>query len=312
MDNNIEKTKSGNNTIKIAFIVISFIVAVFSAFRGYVVTTVEGEVLGLTSLTPFYLYTGCMFIAFYMAKKNKNIIANIMIIISILTYGWTFLFVQYLINKATDIHVIIHPYFYIYLSSAVFLLPALFFNDKKEVIKKVEETQEPPISSELAESLNKDNFVFAKFILGLKEIPYNTEALLVNNITDNTLDIIYVLDSNNQTIKIPISNLKSISSKPSMRMQSTAKKVDDNENKGILLSAVVFGGNPLLQLAGNSLFTNMLDGTTKNYEKVNYNTFYEITLEALINNEETKFMLSSDLNPDKFINLVNDLISKNN
>ena len=309
---NEKNTKSNNsNTVKIALIAISFLIAIFSAFRGYVLTTVEGDILGLTSLTPFYIYTATMLIAFVMAKKNNNIIANIMIILSILTYGWTFLFVQYLIKTATDVHIIIHPFFYIYLSSSIFLIIALFFNVKKEKIIKEEKTSIQEVSNGIEESISKDNLIFAKIILGLKEIPYNTEALLVNNVPDNTLDIIYAIDNNNQTIKIPIKSIKNISYKQIMKMQNVSKEVEDNETKSMLLSAAVFGGNPLLQLAGNSVFNTMLDGSSKNYDKVNYNSAYEITLETIINNEEVRFILETASKPELFIKQINETINNN-
>ena len=44
--------------------------------------------------------------------------------------------------------------------------------------------------------LNKDNFLFAHFILGKKEIPFNSEILLVNNVLDKSLDLIYNVENN--------------------------------------------------------------------------------------------------------------------
>ena len=313
--NNINNTNQHTiRNIKVALIVISFLVAVFSAFRGYLFTTVEGHVVGLTSIKSFYVYNTTMILAFYTAKINHNIIANIMIILSILTYGWTYYIVQYVQQNATDVHVIIHPFYYIYFSSSIFLPISLLFNEKKP--KKSKENEEKESSLQKQEVINdynldKDNFIFANFVLGLKGIPYDTEALLINNIPDNTLDIIYVIDNNNQTIKIPINQIKSISSRNCMKAQSVNKKVEDNETRSRLISAAVFGGNPMLQLAGNAAFNTMLDGISNNYDKMNFNTSFEITIETTINNEETKFIFDTISKPEKFINQINEKISNN-
>ncbi len=309
--NNIENSNSSSSTnVKMVLVILSLVVAVISAFRGYVLTTVGGLAIGLTSLTPFYIYTTTTLIAIYLSKEKHNIIANIMIILSLLTYGWTYWFVQQVVKNVTKVQVIIHPFFYIYLSSALFLVIALFINEKKEkVVKEGPNKNIQELSSGLENNINKDNFIFANIVLGLKEIPYGTESLLVNNTYDNTLDIIYVIDNNNQTIKTPITDIKSISFKVGMKVQNTSQKVESNETKSALLSAVVFGGNPLLQLAGNTAFNNAFDGLSNNYDKVNYNSCYDITVELVINGEEVRFIFSTPVNPNKFIDLINEKLN---
>ena len=73
---------------------------------------------------------------------------------------------------------------------------------------------------EINNNITKDDFIFGNFVLGLKGIPYNTEVLLVNNFMENTLDLVYTIDNSNQTIKVPVSDIKSISNKTIVRMQS--------------------------------------------------------------------------------------------
>ena len=306
MENANNANTNNFKTIKIIFIIISIIIVLFT-LTGYMLTSKEGGAVPLTSFESFYVYIITIAIALYMVINNKN--ANVMIILSILTYAWTYYLVQQMIKYITDVNIIIEPFFYIYLSSSIFLIISLFVNEKKQVNNEIPASlQNSNIGIE--NNLTKDNFIFASFVLGLKGIPYNTEALLVNNIPDNSLDLIYSIDNNNQTIKVPINNLKNISYKTSMRMQNISKKVESNETKSMLLSAVVFGGHPMLQLAGNSAFNSLFDGLSNNYDKINFNSYYEITIETFINGEEIKFILDTNSNPDIFIRQVNGAMSK--
>lgn len=306
MENTNNTNKNNLKTVKIILMVISIIIVLFT-LTGYMLTSKEGGAVSLISFESFYFYIAIIGIALYMVITNKD--ANIMILLALLTYVWTYYLVQQMIKYVTDVNIIIEPFFYIYLSSSIFLIISLFVNEKNQVNKEISSSLK---SSNIVmdNNLNKDNFIFASFVFGLKGIPYNTETLLVNNITDNSLDLIYLINNNNQTIKVPINNIKNISYKTSMRMQNTPKKVEENETKSMLLSAVVFGGNPMLQFVGNSAFNTLFDGL--NYNKINLNTYYEITVEIFINNEEIKIVLDTNVNPDMFIRQVNTAMSKSN
>ena len=298
--------KTNTNIIKIVLIMISLIIVIFT-LTGYMLTSKEGGRVPLTSFESFYAYIITVGFALYMATNNKN--ANVMIVLSLLTYGWTYYLVQQMIKTITDIDIIIEPFFYIYLSSSIFLIISLFFNEKKQVNNEVP-IGLPNSNFGIENNINKDNFIFANFVLGLKGIPLNTEALLVNNIPDNSLDIIYSISNNNQTIKIPIYNIKNISYKTSMKMQNNSGKVESNETKSMLLSAVVFGGHPMLQLAGNSAFNSLFDGLSNNYDKVNFNSYYEITIDTFINGQEIQFILDTVSDPDIFIKQVNSVMGR--
>lgn len=149
--------------------------------------------------------------------------------------------------------------------------------------------------------LNKDNFLFAHFILGKKEIPFNSEILLVNNVLDKSLDLIYNVENNNQTIKFPIQNVKNISYKTFTKIQNIPKKNESYELKSALLSAVVFGGNSMLQLLGNSIFNSLFDQIKNGYSKVSFNTYYEIIIEI----EKKKYIINALTNPEEFIKQLN-------
>ena len=49
---------------------------------------------------------------------------------------------------------------------------------------------------------------------------------------------------------------------------------------------------------------------SKNYDKINFNAYYEITIESFINGQERKFILDTTSNPDIFIKQINDAMSK--
>lgn len=151
--------------------------------------------------------------------------------------------------------------------------------------------------------LDKDCFVFTNYMMGIKGLAYNTDMLLVNNIPDNTVDLIYAIDGNNQVVKINKNDIKNITSNARVKMQNISKKPENNETKSMLLSAVVFGGNPILQMAGAGGFNSLFDSLSSNYNKVNLNTVYEITIE--VNGEEEKtYVLNSEVDPEEFIEKI--------
>ena len=155
-------------------------------------------------------------------------------------------------------------------------------------------------------NLNENNFIFANIIFGFKDIPYNTISLLVNNTHNNSMDLVYRVNDSNQTKNIPLTSIRNISYTDKIRTSTTNLALKENETKSILLSAVMFGGNPLLQLAGNSVFNSLFDSASNNHEKIKFNVEYEITIELTINNEEKKIVLISDNSPEKFIKQILD------
>ena len=57
----------------------------------------------------------------------------------------------------------------------------------------------------------------------------------------------------------------------------------------------------MLQLAENSAFNSIFDEISNNYDKVKFNSYYEITIEMLINDQEIKFIMNTDTYPEEFI-----------
>ena len=294
------KKSSQNNIkkIKIILIVISIAIVLFS-LNGYMITSREGGAIPLTLFESFYVYLLTVSFAIYLIIKNKK--SNGMIFLSILTYIWTYLIIRQMIKQFNDVNINIEPLFYVYLSSSIFLVISLFLNEKNNKEKNInlENT-----SSNIKNTLSKDNFLFANFILGIKEIPLMQEILLVNNIQDNSLDLIYMINNNRQTMKISINCIKNISFKTSMKMQNMPKKVESNETRNMLLSAVMFGGNPLLQLIGNSAFNSLFEGISNNYDKVNFSAYFEINITAFVNDQEIKLLMNTNSNPKAFIDYL--------
>lgn len=290
--------------LKILMVVLSLIIVMFS-LTGNIITTSVGGSVSLLKFESFFVYIIAIVVALYMIFTDKN--ANIAIFVAILTYAWTYYLIQQMIDVIIDIKINITPTFYIYLSSVIFLIISLFINDKKQsnILEK----------SDIQKSENnlpdENSFIFTNFISGIKEISLDTIVLIVNNSMDNSLDCVY--STNNQekkTIKIPISAVTNITFIPKVRMQNIAKKPESNEVKSALLSAVVFGGNPLLQLAGATGFNNLFNSVSNNYDKINYSEYYEIIIMITMNNEDMKLILTTDTNPEQFIKKL--LSSENN
>lgn len=290
-----ESSQSNMKKIKIILIVISIVIVLFS-LNGYMITSKEGGAIPLTLFESFYVYLLTVLFSIYLIIKNKK--SNGMIFLSILTYIWTYLIIRQMIKQFNDVNITIEPLFYVYLSSSIFLVISLFFNEKNKKEKNI--TLEN-INSNIKNTLSEDNFLFANFILGIKEIPLMQEILLVNNIQDNSLDLIYMINNNSQTMKISIDCIKNISFKTSMKMQNMTKKVESNETRNMLLSAVMFGGNPLLQLIGNSAFNSLFEGISNNYDKVNFSAYFEINITAFVNGQEIKLLMNTNSNPKAFI-----------
>ena len=319
------KNKSFSTSIKVLFIFLSIIVVAFS-LTGNILTSNEGSV-SLLSFESFYVYIATIAISLYLTLTNKN--ANIMIVISILTYLWTYYLVHQMITLITDVQINIGTHFYIYLSSVIFLILSLFFNNKKEISTNINtnlsNTQQQvtnnsnndsstdlsstkqPVTNNSNNDFNENKFIFTHFLTGIKGIHLNTMILLVNNIPDNSLDLIYSVNNSekdSKTIKLPLNTITNISFDTKIKMQNINKKVEENETKSSLLSAVVFGGNPLLQLAGNSGFNSLFNSTSNNYNKVKYNAYYEISIKTLIDNQELEIVLTTETNPETFINEI--------
>lgn len=149
-------------------------------------------------------------------------------------------------------------------------------------------------------------FLFTSFVLGIKEIPFGSEVLITNNLEENTINLIYRINNSNQNFQIQKNKIKNINCTSRARTALKNKKVEDNETKSLLLSAVMFGGNPIVQTLGNDGFNMLFNTLSNNYDKVEFNVEYEIIIEYLMDNQLKRIVVISKINPKKFLdNILN-------
>lgn len=280
---------------KLIFILLSFIIVMFSSTAAIVVSN-KGSA-NLLTFESFYAYLVIIVFAIFNILKNKK--SNLLIVLALLTYAWTYFLIQQMINNITDVNITISNNFYLYLSSSVFLLFSLFINDNKK-----EETVEKLSSS--GNDFDDSLFLFTSFVLGIKEIPFGSEVLITNNLEENTINLIYRINNSNQNFQIQKNKIKNINCTSRARTALKNKKVEDNETKSLLLSAVMFGGNPIVQTLGNDGFNMLFNTLSNNYDKVEFNVEYEIIIEYLMDNQLKRIVVISKINPKKFLdNILN-------
>lgn len=280
---------------KLIFILLSFIIVMFSSTAAIVVSN-KGSA-NLLTFESFYAYLVIIVFAIFNILKNKK--SNLLVVLALLTYAWTYFLIQQMINNITDVNITISNNFYLYLSSSVFLLFSLFINDNKK-----EETVEKLSSS--GNDFDDSLFLFTSFVLGIKEIPFGSEVLITNNLEENTINLIYRINNSNQNFQIQKNKIKNINCTSRARTALKNKKVEDNETKSLLLSAVMFGGNPIVQTLGNDGFNMLFNTLSNNYDKVEFNVEYEIIIEYLMDNQLKRIVVVSKINPKKFLdNILN-------
>lgn len=288
------------NKLKILFIVLSIIVIVFS-LMGNIVASSDGAV-SLIHFESFYLYIVAILGSLYLSFNGKN--ANGLILLSLLSYVWTYFLVDEMIKGIIEVELTIQPMFYVYLSSSVFLGIALFFNNKSD-----KDFNNPIVNAQDCDVVDQNNFLFTNFLSGFKEIPYNTIILLVNDTKSSSLNLVYKL-AEEQTIQIPFSAINSVSCVNRVRVSKNSKKVEDHTIKSMLLSTAMFGGAPVLQVASFYGMNSLFDTMSNNYEKVNFNSYYEVIVETMVDNELKKIVFTCDIDPKQFIDKLLSKISK--
>ena len=155
--------------------------------------------------------------------------------------------------------------------------------------------------------MEDNNLIFANYISGIKTIPLNTVLLVVNDIPSNSITFTFELDGK-KLMRFPYDTIKNISYRSRVQMETSAKKPEETEVKSSLLSAAVFGGNPIMQLAGSKGINGLLSGLSNNYDKVDYSEYYEIVMEVVISDQALRIVLNTDTNPEEFINKIKDII----
>ena len=155
-------------------------------------------------------------------------------------------------------------------------------------------------------SLDERYLCSGKYILGIKGIPLNTEVLLFWNEEDKTLDFIYASEGDNKTIKIPFDDVRDIKYESKVTVSDSRAKPENHETTSMLLSAITFGGNPILQVLGNSGYNALLNGLSNNYDKMTLHSYFDVILHFILNGEEKEVIIETFSNPKDFCKLVND------
>lgn len=153
--------------------------------------------------------------------------------------------------------------------------------------------------------------LYVNKVSGFKEVPFNTPMLLVNDHSKNNLTINYVIDGVNKVDTISRSKITDVSFNSRMQMDNNVKTIISNETKSTLAAMALFGGNPLSQYIGKGVINNDSNTLSDNYGKIDLNTYFEITLSYLNEeNEPQKMMFTTTDNPEKFINFLKTTINK--
>lgn len=228
--------ENDKKNIQLLLILIAIILVAIS-LTGDIVTSQAGGV-SLFTFESFYFFIIGIIISLYFWYKNKNNKGPLAF--ALITYPWTYYRVYELIHYIKEVKLTVTPLFYLYLSSYLFLFIAMFFSAKssKNIAHETKEKETSPVQ--------KEDFLFTRFLIGAKEIPYNASILLVNNVPSHTLDMIYIIDQQETTKQIPLNNITNLSYIRKLRTTNYVKKVEENQTKSMLLSAAMFGGSPLL------------------------------------------------------------------
>ncbi len=293
--------------VKVLCVFLSLGVALF-AMTGNVLISNKGA-LSLLKFESFYVYIVLAVITLVLALQNKN--TMIPGILTLLTYGWTYFLITQMEAIVTDIQMTRGIHLYIYLASAIFIIPCLFLNPKVEnqEVPHPDSVDYPyPMGNSnngtVSNGPTENDILFANFVSGFKEIALDTTVLLVNNVPNKSLDLVFYANNDpnqSRTIHIGIDTIQNVTINNRVRMQTTEKKVEDNSTKSALLSAAVFGGNPIMQMAGNAGLNNLFSSLSNNYEKVDYNSYYEITILYNAMGEVSKIVVTTDTSPELFV-----------
>ncbi len=153
--------------------------------------------------------------------------------------------------------------------------------------------------------------LYVNKVSGFIDVPFNTLMLLVNDHSNNNLTINYEVDGVSKTDIFSRSRIIDVTFNSRVQMENSKKEVVSNEMKSHLAAAALFGGNPLAQYLGGSAINSISNTMSNNYDKVNLNTYYEITLTYVSEDNVTqKMMFTTTDNPEKFINFLKTTINK--
>lgn len=300
MNDNLKK--ENRNTAKIIMVVLSLMVACLS-LTGKILISDNGSVT-LAKFESFYIYISIIGILIYRLLSNGQK-ANILILFALSTYIWTYILAEQTMKAAVEINPKPDTAYYIYFSSAIFLIIALFINNKKASnnsnVESINNTVEQLNSNS---EIDKDNVAIARYVTGIKGIPVNSIVLVINNKENKTLDIIYKEQEDKTAITLPLTTINRITYNSRVIVGKANPVIKENENVSELLSAAFFGTNPILFNLSNAGLDGLFNAISNDYEKMQYNTYYEIVINTTINGELKNVVLNCDIDPKVFIDKI--------
>ena len=152
--------------------------------------------------------------------------------------------------------------------------------------------------------------LYVNKVSGFKDVPFNTLMLLVNDHANNNLTINYTIDGDQKIDTISRSKITEVTCNSRMQMEGTSK-APGPDMKDTLSSFALFSGHPVKNYNHAQVVGGAIDAFSNNYDKVELNTYYEITIAYLNEENETqKMMFTTTENPDKFINFLKTTINK--
>ena len=152
--------------------------------------------------------------------------------------------------------------------------------------------------------------LYVNKVSGFKDVPFNTLMLLVNDHPNNNLTINYEVDNNKKTDTISRSKITDVSYNSRMQMDGFAKEVA-SEKKDALAKFALFSGHPVKDYLKTSVVSELNDSKTDNHDKIDLNSYFEITLTYLNEENETqRMMFTTTDDPAKFINFLKSNINK--
>ena len=291
-----KKKKDYGLLAKAVFIGLSFLFTLVSLMSDILVSVSDN--ISLFQFESFYVYLIATSLSLYLTMKKRG--ANIPIVIALTTYVWTVIRCQDAIRIVNEDTVVYGMGFYIYLSSAIFLFIALFFNRKKTTIEEVEKQKK-------INGFDTDNVLFTRYIGGIKDMPVNTDMLVVNNAPDEEIDLIYADKTSDlrRTLVIPKNTVKGVTVEAKVIMDRVKEQMEHNETKGALLSAANYGGESIVNMLGDKGCNHVIFNESINYDREKKNTYYEITIDTKVGGMDTIIVLSTGTNPKAFFELVN-------
>lgn len=236
-----------------------------------------------------------VFLVYSLVTKRKAL-SIISILIAFLGYFYTgySLFFSGLtslnISYGLGFYLYFASFFFLGISSIVFLLTLL--NKEKVDDKSIH------VDDSLENISNiQGKYILANYIMGISKRPdlYEKISVIVSSPETNNLGIVIGSDPP-VDLTIPYNDIVSICINGRVIMNNVKKEIKDDYTANVLL---------LLTLTNNLLVTQIvaksgLMSDLSNYDKIKYDTLYEIEITYMENGVSNKLLFHSKINPNEF------------